>query len=201
MSDYKVTELNEILATSVAADDVALLVDVSASEDKKITIEELSKAVGANLPPDSLDGDIIIDGTIDGDKILDGSITAGKLAPDSVDRTHIIAEEVSGSETQRGKVHIEPGSIGAADIADGSITPDKLVNPGGPLLITDNEVDPNANIQVSKLEPAPPITTFSPDPPQASTLETSRSAHSSPSTSPSPPTSSLERSASPSAAV
>ena len=156
MSDYKVTELNEILATSVAADDVALLVDVSASEDKKITVEELSKAVGANLPPDSLDGDVIIDGTIDGDKILDGSITAGKLAPDSVDRTHIIAEEVSGSETQRGKVHIEPGSIGAADIADGSITPDKLVNPGGPLLITDNEVDPNANIQVSKLEPAPP---------------------------------------------
>jgi len=156
MSDYKVTELNEILATSVAADDLALLIDVSAAEDKKITIEELSKAVGANMPSDSLNGDIIIDGTIDGDKILDGSITAGKLAPDSVNRTHIIAEEVSGSETSRGKVHIEPGSIGAADIANGSITPDKLYNPGGPILITDNEIDPNANIQVSKLEPAPP---------------------------------------------
>ena len=156
MADYKVTELNEILATSVAADDVALLVDVSASEDKKITIEELSKAVGSNMPPDSLDGDIILDNSIHGDKILDGTITAGKLAPDSVDRTHIIAGEVSGSETQRGKVHIEPGSIGGADIADGSITPDKLFNPGGPTLITDNEIAPNAEIQVSKLEPAPP---------------------------------------------
>ena len=155
MSDYKVSELNEILGTSVAADDLALLIDVSAAEDKKITIEELSKAVGANMPNDSLNGDVILDGSIDGDKILDGSITAGKLAPDSVDRTHIISEEVSGSETSRGKVHIEPGSIGAADIADGSITPDKLVNPGGPLLITDNEIDPNANIQFSKLEPAP----------------------------------------------
>ena len=156
MADYKVTELNEILATSVASDDVALLVDVSAAEDKKITIEELAKAVDSAMPPDSLNGNVLIDNTVDGDKIIDGSIDGTKLAPDSVDRTHIIAEEVSGSETQRGKVHIEPGSIGADDIADGSITPNKLANPGGPLLITDNEVDPNAAIQVSKLEPAAP---------------------------------------------
>ena len=55
MADYKVTELNEILATSVASDDVALLVDVSAAEDKKITIQELAKAVGSEpMPPDSL---------------------------------------------------------------------------------------------------------------------------------------------------
>ena len=159
MSDYKVSELNEILGTSVAADDLALLIDVSAAEDKKITIEELSKAVGANMPNDSLNGDVILDGSIDGDKILDGSITAGKLAPDSVNRTHIISEEVSGSETSRGKVHIEPGSIGAADIADGSITPDKLFNPGGPLLITDNGDRPKRQHPVQQIRKSRPANT------------------------------------------
>lgn len=159
MADYKVTELNEILGASVAADDVALLVDISADEDKKIKVEELAKAVGSNLPTGSLDGDSITDGTIDGgDKITDGSITGAKLAPNSVDRTHVIASEISGSATTRGKVHIEPGSIAAADIADFSITPDKLAGggalpPGG---ITDLDIAPNADIQYSKLEPAQP---------------------------------------------
>ena len=159
MADYKVTELNEILGASVAADDVALLVDVSANEDKKIKVEELAKAVGNNLPTGSLDGDSITDDSIDGgDKITDGSITGAKLAPNSVDRTHVIASEISGSATARGKVHIEPGSISAADIANGSITPDKLVGggalpPGG---ITDGDIALDADIQFSKLEDAPP---------------------------------------------
>ena len=159
MADYKVTELNEILGASVAADDVALLVDVSANEDKKIKVDELAKAVGNNLPTGSLDGDSITDDSIDGgDKITDGSITGAKLAPNSVDRTHVIASEISGSATARGKVHIEPGSISAADIANGSITPDKLVGggalpPGG---ITDGEIAIDADIQFSKLEDAPP---------------------------------------------
>ena len=159
MADYKVTELNEILGASVAADDVALLVDVSANEDKKIKVEELAKAVGNNLPTGSLDGDSITDGTIDGgDKITDGSITGAKLAPNSVDRTHVIASEISGSATARGKVHIEPGSIAGSDIADFSITPDKLLGggalpPGG---IIDGDIALDADIQFSKLEDAPP---------------------------------------------
>ena len=159
MADYKVTELNEILGASVAADDVALLVDVSANEDKKIKVEELAKAVGGNLPASTLDGSAIADDSIDGDsKLIDGSVTGPKLATNSVDRTHVIANEISGSATTRGKVHLEPGSIAAADIADFSITPDKLLGgtalpPGG---IFDADIAPNAEIQVSKLESALP---------------------------------------------
>jgi hypothetical protein len=159
MADYKVTELNEILGASVAADDVALLVDVSANEDKKIKVEELAKAVGSNLPASTLDGSAIADDSIDGDsKLIDGSVTGPKLAANSVDRTHVIANEISGSATTRGKVHLEPGSIAAADIADFSITPDKLAGgsglpPGG---IIDADIALNAEIQVSKLEPVLP---------------------------------------------
>lgn len=159
MADYKVTELNEILGASVAADDVALLVDISASEDKKIKVEELAKAVGNNMPTGSLDGESITDGTIDGgDKLVDGSVTEAKLAPNSVNRTHVIFNEISGSATTRGKVHIEPLSIAGSDIADFSITLNKLLGgsglpPGG---IVDADIAPNADIQVSKLEPALP---------------------------------------------
>ena len=159
MADYKVTELNEILGASVAADDVALLVDVSAAEDKKIKVEELAKAVGNRLPTGSVDGDAITDGTIDGgDKLIDGSVTGAKLAPNSVDRTHVIATEISGSATTRGKIHIEPGSIAGPDIANGSNTPDKLFGggalpPGG---ITDGDIALDADIQIGKLEDAPP---------------------------------------------
>lgn len=55
MSDYKVSELNEILGGSVAVDDLALLVDVSAGEDKNIKISELAKAIGNNLPAGTID--------------------------------------------------------------------------------------------------------------------------------------------------
>lgn len=159
MADYKVTDLNEILSTSVASDDVALLVDVSAAEDKKIKVDELFKAGISLVGTGQINGDVITDNTLDGSKIVDGSITGGKLAPNSVDRTHVIAEEISGSQTTRGKIHIEPGSLGAADIANGSITADKLqggvIPPGG---ITNNDISPNAGIEASKLEPIAPNT-------------------------------------------
>ena len=54
MSDYKVTELNEILGASAAVDDEGALVDISANEDKKINwLMSLAKAVGNNLPTGS----------------------------------------------------------------------------------------------------------------------------------------------------
>ena len=159
MADYKVTELNEILAASVAADDVALLVDVSASEDKKIKVQELFTAGITLVGTGAIDGDVITDNTLDGSKLVDGSVTGNKISPNSIDRTHVIAEEISGSATTRGKIHIEPGSISADDIANASITPDKLqgglVPPGG---ITNNDISPGADIEVNKLEPIQPNT-------------------------------------------
>jgi hypothetical protein len=160
MADYKVTDLNEILATSVASDDLALLVDISASEDKKIKVEELSKAIATNLPTNTVNGDRLANDTVTATQIAAAAITSSELADNSVQRNHVVAGEISGSATARGKVHIEAGSINATDIASGSITNTQLS--GGTLIptggLTDSEVSASADIQLSKLEDASPNT-------------------------------------------
>lgn len=158
MADYKVTDLNEILATSVAADDVALLVDISGSEDKKIKVEELAKAAATHFTAGSINGDKLTSNSVTATQIASATITATELATDSVARAEVTAGEISGAATTRGKVHIEAGSINATDIAAGSITNTELS--GGTLVptggITDTEVSALAAIQVSKLEPVLP---------------------------------------------
>jgi len=158
MADYKVTDLNEILATSVAADDVALLVDISGSEDKKIKVEELAKAAATHFTAGSINGDKLTSNSVTATQIASATITATELATDSVARAEVTAGEISGAATARGKVHIEAGSINATDIAAGSITNTELS--GGTLVptggITDSEVSTTAAIQVSKFEAVSP---------------------------------------------
>ena len=158
MADYKVTELVEILATSVAADDLTLLVDTSASDDKKIKVEELAKAAATHFTTGSINGDKLVDDSVTATQIADATITATQLATDSVARAEVTAGEISGAGTSRGKVHIEAGSINATDIASGSITNTQLS--GGTLVptggITDSEVSTTAAIAVSKLESVSP---------------------------------------------
>lgn len=158
MADYKVTDLNQILATSVAADDVALLVDISGSEDKKIKVEELAKAAATHFTTGSIDADKLVSNSVTATQIASETITATELATDSVARAEVTAGEISGAATARGKVHIEAGSINATDIASGSITNTQLS--GGTLVptggITDTEVSALAAVQVSKLEPVSP---------------------------------------------
>lgn len=158
MADYKVTDLNQILATSVAADDVALLVDISGSEDKKIKVEELAKAAATHFTAGSINGDKLTSNSVTATQIASATITATELATDSVARAEVTAGEISGAATTRGKVHIEAGSINATDIASGSITNTQLS--GGTLVptggITDTEVSATAAIQVSKLESVSP---------------------------------------------
>lgn len=160
MADYKVTDLNEILATSVASDDLALLVDITASEDKKIKVEELSKAIANNLPTNTVNGDRLANDTVTSTQIAAGAVTSSELADNSVERNHVVAGEISGSATARGKVHIEAGSINATDIANSSITNTQLS--GGTLVptggLTDSELSASADIQLSKLEDASPNT-------------------------------------------
>jgi hypothetical protein len=158
MADYKVTDLVEILATSVAADDLTLLVDTSASDDKKIKVEELAKAAATHFTTGSINGDKLVDDSVTATQIADATITATQLATDSVARAEVTAGEISGAGTSRGKVHIEAGSINATDIASGSITNTQLS--GGTLVptggITDSEVSTTAAIAVSKLESVSP---------------------------------------------
>ena len=158
MADYKVTDLVEILATSVAADDLTLLVDTSASDDKKIKVEELAKAAATHFTTGSINGDKLVDDSVTATQIADATITATQLATDSVARAEVTAGEISGAGTSRGKVHIEAGSINATDIASGSITNTQLS--GGTLVptggITDSEVSATAAIAVSKLESVSP---------------------------------------------
>lgn len=158
MADYKITDLTEILASSVAADDLTLLVDVSATDDKKIKVEELAKAAATHFTAGSINGNKLVDDSVTATQIADATITATQLATDSVARAEVTAGEVSGAGTSRGKVHIEAGSINATDIAAGSITNTQLS--GGTLLptggITDADVSAIAAIQVSKLEAVAP---------------------------------------------
>jgi hypothetical protein len=158
MADYKVTDLVEILATSVAADDLTLLVDVSSQDDKKIKVEELAKAAATHFTTGSINADKLVDDSVTATQIADATITATQLATDAVARAEVTAGEISGAGTSRGKVHIEAGSINATDIAAGSITNTQLS--GGTLVptggITDSEVSTTAAIQVSKLEAVSP---------------------------------------------
>jgi len=158
MADYKVTDLVEILATSVAADDLTLLVDVSAQDDKKIKVEELAKAAATHFTAGSINGDKLTSNSVTATQIAASTITAAELATDSVARAEVTAGEISGAATSRGKVHIEAGSINATDIASGSITNTQLS--GGTLVptggITDSEVSTTAAIAVSKLESVSP---------------------------------------------
>ena len=158
MADYKVTDLVEILATSVAADDLTLLVDVSSQDDKKIKVEELAKAAATHFTTGSINADKLVDDSVTATQIADATITATQLATDAVARAEVTAGEISGAATSRGKVHIEAGSINATDIAAGSITNTELS--GGTLVptggITNSEVSTTAAIAVSKLEDASP---------------------------------------------
>lgn len=158
MADYKITDLTEILASSVAADDLTLLVDVSATDDKKIKVEELAKAAATHFTAGSINGNKLVNDSVTATQIADATITATQLATDSVARAEVTAGEISGAATGRGKVHIEAGSINATDIAAGSITNTQLS--GGTLLptggITDADVSVIAAIQVSKLEAVAP---------------------------------------------
>lgn len=75
MADKKITALTALTGASVANTDVFPIVDVSATETKKITAEELATAMGAL---------IITSSSIDTADIADGAVTAAKLANTAV---------------------------------------------------------------------------------------------------------------------
>lgn len=125
MADLKVTQLNPITAASVATDDVLLIVDVSAGEDKKIEPDELVEAGLSLLGAGVIDGSKITSGTITSAELAADSVTFTQLADNAVDADAIDGGNVHGSASPYGggaKVHIFAGSIGTADIGNDEIT-------------------------------------------------------------------------------
>jgi predicted extracellular nuclease len=67
VADKRITDLTAITAAGVDADtDVLALADVSAAETKKVTVTDAVQKGINSLPPGSIDGNVIIDGTLDG---------------------------------------------------------------------------------------------------------------------------------------
>lgn len=124
MADLKVTQLNPITAASVATDDVLLIVDVSAGEDKKIEPDALVEAGLGLLGAGVIDGSKIVANSITSGEIAADAITTAELADDSVDAAAIDGGNVHGSASPYtgSKVHIFAGSIGTADIGTNQIT-------------------------------------------------------------------------------
>ena len=82
MADKRITELNPIVAADTEADvDVLAIADVSAAETKKIKVVDVVAAATGTLPPNTINGDTIIDGSITGGKLEENSITSRELAP------------------------------------------------------------------------------------------------------------------------
>ena len=159
MSDQRITQLTALPKTSVAQDDVLPIVDLSASETKKVTAKDL---VDAGL-------DLIAASSVDLSKLdqssttklgatafADDSITAAKLADDSsiaVEATAPITNNFEGrgylnSTTNKLQVfkagaytNIVPelvaGSVTSTTLADGAVTTAKASNLGTTALADD----------------------------------------------------------------
>lgn len=125
MADLKVTQLNQIAAVDVTSDDVMLIVDISADEDKKIVTSDVVLAGLMNTPSGSIQGSIIADDTLDGSTLIDGSVFGPKIADNAIDGNHLKLSSVYGTASLysgSSKGHIAAASIGTADVGNNQIT-------------------------------------------------------------------------------
>ena len=90
MADKRITDLNSLLQAEVASTDVLPIVDLSASETKKVTVQALISAAMA----------LVADGSIPSGKITfaAGAIVAASLATDSVVTAKIEDAAVTGAK-------------------------------------------------------------------------------------------------------
>jgi hypothetical protein len=124
MADLKVTQLNAITAASVATDDVLLIVDVSAGEDKKIEPDELVEAGLSLLGTGVIAGNKLVDNSVTATQIAADAVGASELADNAVDEGAISSGAVHGTAVPGtgSKVHLYAASIGTADIGNDQIT-------------------------------------------------------------------------------
>ena len=87
MADLRISQLPPLGAPALQADDVVAIVDLSASETKKITAKDLIQSSVALIDAGSIPGDKVTvtvpDGSIGTIQLADGSVTGVKLADNS----------------------------------------------------------------------------------------------------------------------
>jgi len=173
MADLRVSDLPPLDAVDVEAVDPLLISDISASESKKIDVKSLTTAgvqllndgtipsekIKYPLPPDTVDGDAIIDNSLPGEKLEDLSVDGTqKLKPGSVDTDQLANGAVSDPKIER--LAVKGGAAGAIalntiteeNLAPGSVGPNELQPIGGDslidLTITDAKI---GNVDGSKI--------------------------------------------------
>ena len=173
MADLRVSDLPPLDAVDVEAVDPLLISDISASESKKIDVKSLTTAgvqllndgtipsekIKYPLPPDTVDGDAVIDNTLPGEKLEDESLNGvDKLVPGSVDTEQLADGAVIDPKIER--LAVKGGPSGAIalntitedNLAAGSVGPSELQPIGGDslidLTITDAKI---GNVDGSKI--------------------------------------------------
>lgn len=125
MADLKITELPALPGASIAADDVAPVADISASETKKITIGDFfTEGISRLVSDASIPGSKIETSSLTSTQLAANSVGATQLAANSVDTAALQTDSVSGAAGA--KATIIAGSIGTADLATGAITSSKI---------------------------------------------------------------------------
>ena len=103
MSDKRISDLPVLNGSELdAAVDVLAVADVSAAETKKVTAEALISKALAQASSGTLNGSILIDGSVSGGKLEVDSITSRELAPDSVGTVHIVDAAVTNEKLAGG---------------------------------------------------------------------------------------------------
>ena len=116
MADKRITDLNSLLQAEVASTDVLPIVDLSASETKKVTVQALISAAMA----------LVADGSIPSGKITfaAGAIVAASLATDSVVTAKIEDAAVTGARLAAGSSVV----VAATAPASGDFTGQILID-------------------------------------------------------------------------
>lgn len=146
MADKRITDLAVLDSTELDATiDVLAVADVSASETKKVTASALiSKAIG-QVPQETINGDLIIDGTLSGDKLEENSITERELAPNSVKTIHVIDASITNDKLA-GEITNDKlaAGIDGSKLLDSSVPMSKIIGGGTPGGITGDQIADNS---------------------------------------------------------
>lgn len=110
MADLRISQLPPLGGAALQADDVVAIVDLSASETKKITVKDLVQNSVALIDAGSIPGDkvtiTLADGSVGTLQLADGSVTGIKLADSS---TAVFADPLPATGQYIGQLGIQAG--------------------------------------------------------------------------------------------
>jgi len=147
MSDFIIVNLDPISAANVENTDFLALADLSAADQKKVTVADLATAMSGSL------GASIADGSVTTAKLADDAVTEIKIADDAVTTDKIQANSVTGSATAGAKISIEASSIGSADLAADAVTEEKILDASVSNAKLASDAVTNSKVAVATIEP------------------------------------------------